>query len=37
VASGHRLTVRAAVHVIAGHELHHVEVLKTRYGVGAGG
>ena len=37
VASGHRMTVRAAAHVIAGHELHHVEVLKTRYGVGAGG
>jgi hypothetical protein len=36
VASGHRMTVRAAVHVIAGHELHHVEVLRTRYGVGAG-
>ncbi len=37
VASGHRMTVRAAARVIAGHELHHVEVLKTRYGVGASG
>lgn len=37
VASGHRMSVRAAVHVIAGHELHHVEVLKARYGVSAGG
>jgi hypothetical protein len=37
VASGHRMTVRAAARVISGHELHHVEVLKTRYGVGSGG
>jgi hypothetical protein len=31
------MSVRAAVHVIAGHELHHVETLKARYGVGTGG
>ncbi len=37
VASGHRVTVRALAHVIAGHELHHVEVLRTRYGVGRAG
>jgi uncharacterized damage-inducible protein DinB len=37
VASGQRMTVRASARVIAGHELHHVEVLKTRYGVGTGG
>jgi uncharacterized damage-inducible protein DinB len=35
-ASGKQITVRAMAHVIAGHELHHVEVLRTRYGVGAG-
>ena len=37
MASGHRVTVRALAHVIAGHELHHVEVLRTRYGVGRAG
>jgi DinB family protein len=36
VANGHRVTVRALAHIIIGHELHHVEVLRTRYGVGAG-
>lgn len=30
-ASGKRMSVRALAWVIAGHELHHVEVLKTRY------
>ena len=36
VASGQRVTVRALAHIIAGHELHHVDVLRTRYGVGGG-
>lgn len=34
VASSGTLSVRALAHVIAGHELHHREVLKTRYGIG---
>lgn len=34
VASGGTLSVRALAYVIAGHELHHREVLKTRYGIG---
>ncbi len=34
VANGQRVTVRALAHIIAGHELHHVEVLRTRYGLG---
>jgi uncharacterized damage-inducible protein DinB len=33
-ASGGILSVRALAYVIAGHELHHREVLKTRYGIG---
>lgn len=33
-ASGHRVTVRALAHIIAGHEAHHVAILKERYGVG---
>ena len=33
-ASGHRVTVRALLHIIAGHEAHHVRILKERYGVG---
>jgi len=37
VANGQRVTVRALAYIIAGHELHHVEVLRTRYGVGGGG
>jgi len=36
VANGQRVTVRALAHIIAGHELHHVDVLRTRYGVGSG-
>jgi hypothetical protein len=36
VVNGQRVTVRALAHIISGHELHHVEVLRTRYGVGAG-
>ena len=30
-ASGHAVTPRALAWIIAGHELHHVEVLKTKY------
>jgi DinB superfamily len=36
VANGQRVTVRALAHIIAGHELHHVDVLRTRYGLGGG-
>ena len=36
VANGHPMTTRAAAYVIAGHERHHLEVLRTRYGIGAG-
>jgi hypothetical protein len=32
-ASGNRVTVRALLYIIAGHELHHMAVLKDRYGV----
>jgi DinB superfamily len=31
VASGNRVTVRALAYIIAGHEAHHVGVLKERY------
>lgn len=34
-ASGKPISVRALGYVIPGHERHHVEVLTTRYGVGA--
>ena len=34
-ASGQRVTVRALAHIIAGHEAHHVAILKERYGLGA--
>ena len=34
-ASDHPVSVRAMAHIIAGHELHHLEVLQTRYGLGA--
>ena len=30
-ASENEITVRALAHIIAGHELHHVEILRTRY------
>jgi len=33
-ASGNRVTVRALAYIIAGHEAHHVAILKERYGVG---
>ena len=31
IASGAEFTVRALVHIIAGHERHHRDVLRTRY------
>ncbi|MFQ5628209.1 MAG: DinB family protein [bacterium] len=31
VASGFEFTVRALLYIIAGHELHHVEILNERY------
>ena len=31
VASGNRMSVRAIVYHIAGHELHHLNVMKERY------
>ena len=34
-ASGHRVSVRALAYVIAGHERHHLAILRERYGVGA--
>ena len=34
-ASGFDFTVRALIHIIAGHELHHRDVLRTRYLTGA--
>jgi hypothetical protein len=33
-ASGKPVSVRALAYMIPGHERHHVEVLRTRYGVG---
>ncbi len=33
-ASGQHVTVRALAHIIAGHEVHHVAILKERYRVG---
>lgn len=35
-ASGKLVSVRALAYMIPGHERHHVEILRTRYGVGAG-
>ena len=32
-ASGNRMSVRAAAYVIAGHELHHMAVLRNQYGL----
>ena len=34
-ASGNHVTVRALGYIIAGHEAHHVAILKERYGVRA--
>ena len=31
VANNHRVTVRALAYHIAGHELHHINILKERY------
>ena len=31
VASGHEITVRALAYIIAGHELHHMAILRHRY------
>ena len=31
IASGNPFTVRSIAYIIAGHELHHLEILKTRY------
>jgi hypothetical protein len=33
VANGDPMSVRAAAYVIAGHELHHMRVLREKYGV----
>jgi hypothetical protein len=33
VANDNPMSTRAAAYVIAGHELHHVNVLRTRYGL----
>ena len=33
VANGNGMSVRAAAYVIAGHELHHMRVLRENYGV----
>jgi hypothetical protein len=33
VASDNRMSVRAAAYVIAGHELHHMSILRDRYGL----
>lgn len=33
-ANGKPISVRALAYMIPGHERHHVEILKTRYGVG---
>ena len=34
VASGRSVTVRALAYIIAGHERHHVAILRERYGIG---
>ncbi len=33
-ANGQAISVRALAHIIAGHERHHLTVLRERYGVG---
>jgi DinB superfamily len=33
VANGNPVSVRALAHIIAGHERHHSEILRTRYGI----
>ena len=32
-ANGSGISVRALAFIIAGHELHHLETLRTRYGI----
>ena len=32
-ANGSQVSVRALAYIIAGHELHHLETLRTRYGI----
>lgn len=34
VAADNEISVRACAYIIAGHELHHVGILRERYGVG---
>src|SRR5262245_28188406 len=36
-ASGKPVSVRALAFTIPGHERHHLDILRTRYGVGGGG
>lgn len=36
VANGARVSVRALIYHIAGHEIHHLNVLRERYGIAAG-
>ncbi|RKR81349.1 DinB family protein [Mucilaginibacter gracilis] len=31
LASGNRVTVNALLYIIAGHELHHIQIIKERY------
>jgi len=33
-ANGNPLSVRAIAHILVGHEVHHVSLLRERYGVG---
>ena len=37
VANGHPVTARSLLYIVLGHVEHHLEVLKTRYGVGTAG
>jgi uncharacterized damage-inducible protein DinB len=34
IASNSRFTVRAFIYMLAGHELHHLNIFKERYGIG---
>jgi uncharacterized damage-inducible protein DinB len=31
IANGHKISVRALVYIMAGHELHHIHIIKDRY------
>jgi hypothetical protein len=31
VASDNKVSVRSIAHIIAGHELHHLGIIRTRY------